>query len=44
MIQHLNRPKKRIGLAILLIVIATVMLAIQAMFVKLASKELRDFL
>jgi len=40
MIQHLNRPKKRIGLAILLIVIATVMLAIQAMFVKLASKEL----
>jgi drug/metabolite transporter (DMT)-like permease len=40
MIQHVERPKKRVGLGILIIVIATVMLAIQAMFVKLASPYL----
>lgn len=35
-----KRPKKRVGLAILLVVIATVFLAAQALFVKLASTEL----
>ncbi|MCB1109679.1 MAG: DMT family transporter [Chlamydiia bacterium] len=40
MIQHLERPKKRIGLAILIMVFASLTLAIQAMFVKLASPYL----
>lgn len=40
MIQHLQRPKKRLSLAILLIIIASVFLAVQAMCVKLASSYL----
>ncbi|MCB1107718.1 MAG: DMT family transporter [Chlamydiia bacterium] len=40
MIQHLKRPKKRTALAITLMVIATVVLALQALFVKLASPYL----
>jgi len=40
MIQNLERPKKKVGLAILIIVVATVFLAVQAMFVKLASPYL----
>ncbi|MDJ0652278.1 MAG: DMT family transporter [Simkaniaceae bacterium] len=40
MIQHLKRPKKRLFLAISLMVIAALSLAIQAMFVKLASDYL----
>ncbi|MDN3508429.1 MAG: DMT family transporter [Candidatus Neptunochlamydia sp.] len=40
MIQHLKRPKKRLFLAISLMIIASLSLAIQAMFVKLASDYL----
>ncbi|MCB1071861.1 MAG: DMT family transporter [Chlamydiales bacterium] len=40
MIQHLKRPQKRLLLAISLMIIASLALAIQAMFVKLASDYL----